>query len=75
MGHEALKLELIEWLSKLEDEDTIEYLKVVKDSSSKENDWWCDLTANQKEAIERGLKDIEEGRIVSHEEVKIKYGL
>jgi hypothetical protein len=29
MGHEALKLELIEWLSGLEDEDTIEYLKVV----------------------------------------------
>jgi len=75
MGHEALKLELIEWLSRLEDEDTIEYLKVVKDSSLKENDWWHELTANQKEAIDRGLKDIEEGRIVSHDEVKMKYGL
>ena len=41
MGLEAIKLELIEWLAKLEDEDTIEYLKVVKDSKS-ENDWWKD---------------------------------
>jgi ribosomal protein S25 len=54
---------------------TIEYLKVVKDSSLKEKDWWHELTVSQKEAIERGLKDIEEGRVVSHEDVKKKYGL
>jgi predicted transcriptional regulator len=49
--------------------------KVVKDSSLKEKDWWHELTVSQKEAIERGLKDIEEGRVVSHEDVKKKYGL
>jgi len=32
MELEAIKLELIAWLSKLEDQDTIEYLKVVKDT-------------------------------------------
>jgi len=74
MGLEAIKLELIEWLAKLEDEDTIEYLKVVKDSKS-ENDWWKDLTLEQKSGIERGLKDIDEGRVTSHEEVKKRFGL
>ena len=74
MGLEAIKLELIEWLTKLEDEDTIEYLKVVKDSKS-ENDWWEDLTPKQKSGIERGLKDIDEGRVTSHEEVKKRFGL
>ena len=34
MGQEALKLELIEWLTKLEDKETMEYLKIVKDSKS-----------------------------------------
>ncbi len=29
MGREAIKLELIEWLSRLEDDETIQYLKVV----------------------------------------------
>jgi len=75
MGHEAIKLELIEWLTKLEDSDTIDYLKVVKDTRASEKDWWNDLTDEQKSGIERGLRDIDAGRIVSHKEVKEKYGL
>lgn len=74
MGFEALKLELIEWLAQLEDEDTIEYLKVVKDSKT-EGDWWGDLTSEQRTGIERGLKDIDEGRLTPHDEVKKRFGL
>ena len=75
MGLEAIKLELIEWLTKLDDQDTIQYLKVVKDSSSDERDWWNTLSDQQKQGVERGIKDIEEGRVTSHEEVKKRYGL
>jgi hypothetical protein len=75
MGHEAIKLELIEWLTKLEDDETLEYLKVVKDSKSSKSDWWDDLSEPVKASIERGLKDIEEGRTTPHEEVKKRYGL
>jgi len=75
MKLDAIKLELIEWLAKLEDNETINYLKIVKDSKTSKNDWWNDLTEEQKQGIQRGLKDIEEGRVVSHEEVKRKYGL
>ena len=75
MGYDAIKLELIEWLAKLDDNDTIEYLKIVKDSKSGDLDWWDDLSDVQKEGIERGLKDIESGKITSHEEVRLKYGL
>lgn len=75
MGHDAIKLELIEWLTKLEDDETIQYLKIVKDSKSNEHDWWDDLSENEKKGIERGLKDIEAGRVVSHDEVRLKYGL
>jgi len=75
MGYEALKLELIEWLTKLEDSETIEYLKNVKDLKSSDHDWWEDLTQEQKKGIEKGLQDIDQGRTVPHEEVKKKYGL
>lgn len=75
MQHEALKSELLEWLSNLEDKETIEYLKIVKDSKSNDNDWWDDLTDDQKAGIERGLKDIDNGRTLSHDEVKRRYGL
>lgn len=75
MGHDAIKLELIEWLTKLDDDDTIQYLKIVKDSKLKDNDWWDDLSVNEKKGIELGLKDIDAGRVISHEEVRLKYGL
>ncbi len=75
MRQEAIKLELIEWLSTLEDSETINYLKVVKESNKSGKDWWHDLTDAQKKGIERGLKDIDAGRVVSHERVKSKYGL
>lgn len=75
MGHDAIKLELIEWLTKLDDDETIQYLKVVKDSKLNEQDWWDDLSDNEKKAIERGLKDIEAGRVLSHDEVRSKYGI
>ncbi len=75
MEKEMIKLELIEWLTKLNDDETLKYLKIVKDSKSEDHDWWTDLTDEQIQGIQRGLKDIDEGRIVSHNDVKKKYGL
>ena len=75
MGHEAIKLELIEWLTNLDDDETIEYLKIVKDSKSVDNDWWDDLPEYQKQGIEQGLNDIKNGRTTSHEDIKSRYGL
>ena len=75
MGHEVIKLELIEWLTHLEDDDTIKYLKIVKDSRESGKDWWDELSESQKQGIERGLIDIDEGKVTSHDQVKKKYGL
>ncbi len=75
MEQEIIKLELIEWLTKLKDIETLNYLKTVKESSYKKNDWWNDLTKQQLQGIQRGLRDIDEGRIISHEDVKKRYGL
>jgi predicted transcriptional regulator len=74
MGLEAIKLELIEWLTQLDDADTIEYLKVVKDSKS-DSDWWQELTPAQKQSLERGLKDVDAGRVTPHDDVKSRFGL
>ncbi|MBW8326513.1 MAG: hypothetical protein K0M50_17245 [Prolixibacteraceae bacterium] len=75
MGHNAIKLELMEWLTKLEDNDTLDYLKIVKDSNESEQDWWKELPESVKAGIQRGLDDVNEGRTVSHNDVKLKYGL
>jgi hypothetical protein len=65
MGYEAIKLELIEWLTKIQDADTIEYLKIVKDSLTSDHDWWDDLTKEQKSALKRGIQEIEKGKIIA----------
>lgn len=75
MGHDAIKLELIEWLTTLEDEETIETLKIMKDANVSHDDWWLSLTEEQKSGLEQGLKDVDEGRIIPLEEVKLIYGL
>lgn len=75
MGHDAMKLELIQWLTRLTDDDTLNYLKVIKDSSENKTDWWNELTEEQKSGILRGQSDIEAGRVHSHESVSQKYGL
>lgn len=74
MAQETIKLEIIEWLAKLDNDEIIDYLKIVKDSNSAD----CveeDLPGSVIAGIEKGLRDIDEGRVVSHEEVKKRYGL
>ena len=39
-----------------------------------ENDWWNEISDAEKKSIEIGLKDIEEGRVISHEEVMKSFG-
>ncbi len=75
MELKAIKLELITWLSQLEDQETIEYLKLVKESQEARIDWFDELTEVQKKGVEKGLNDVKAGRIVSHEEVRKKYGI
>ena len=75
MSNEALKLEIIEWLTSLSDKAILEYLKIVKDSTSQTNEWWNDLTHEQKKRIKAGLSQISSAETLSHEDVKSKYGL
>lgn len=43
---------------------------IVLPTEKEETDWYDELTTEQKEDIELGLKDLDEGRIISNEEVQ-----
>lgn len=75
MGHEAIKLELIEWLSRLEDEETIQYLKIVKESKTSDKDWWNEMPEHVKKGINQSIEDKKDNRLTSHADVEKKYGL
>lgn len=70
-----LKQELIEWLSKLDNSEILLFLKDFKDLMTLQEDSPEKLTDEQKAGIERWLKHIEEGRVISHEQVKKRFGL
>jgi hypothetical protein len=73
MNIQTEKLSLIEWLSKLNDISIIEKLKAIKDDYSKSKDWWDTLNKEELESIERGLKDLDDGKIHSHETARKVY--
>jgi predicted transcriptional regulator len=74
MDIQSEKLKLIEWLASLSDQSIIEKLKLFKDNFSDKSDWWETLSDFEKESIDEGIKDIEEGRTIPHTEFLKKYG-
>ena len=73
MNIQTEKLGLIEWISKLNDISIIEKLKSIREDYLKSVDWWDTLNKEELESIERGLKDLEDGKIHSHETARKVY--
>ena len=73
MNIQTEKLSLIEQISKLNDISIIEKLKSISEDYIKSKDWWDTLNKEELESIERGLKDLEDGKIHSHETARKVY--
>jgi hypothetical protein len=73
MNIQTEKLGLIEWIARLNDSSVIEKIKQIHDDYSKSVDWWDEISNNEKESIERGLKDISEDKVHSHQTAKKIY--
>lgn len=58
------KLDLIDWINRLSDENIIEFLDGLKSSKSKE-DWWDELSESQQKMLQNGIDDIEAGNVIS----------
>jgi predicted transcriptional regulator len=67
MDIQTEKLDLIEWISKINDYSVIEKLRSIKENYAKSKDWYADLDQEELASINRGLKDIEEGRLNDHD--------
>jgi phage terminase large subunit GpA-like protein len=72
MKSDAVKLELIEWLAKVDDEGLLKALMLLK-KSSQEPDWFDTLTPEQALRVEQGIEDYKKGRTVKSKKVWEKY--
>ncbi|HOY38502.1 MAG: hypothetical protein KBB11_06605 [Bacteroidales bacterium] len=69
MDIQAKKYLLIEWITSLSDASLIDKLIRIAEKS----DWWDEISAAERDSIEKGLKDITENRIVNHADVMKRY--
>lgn len=65
------KLELIQWLSSIEDASIIEKIMELRKKENK--DWWDSISENEKKAIESGLKDADSGKLNPHSNARKLY--
>ena len=74
MSTAELKYNLFKAIDAIKDSKVLSeiYKLVSKKGTTKKTDWWDDLTPDQKTSIERGIKDIDAGRVYTHEEVIAK---
>lgn len=54
------------------DEKTIKMIYAMLEVDA-QTDWWDDLPESAKHSINRGLDDIEKGKVTNHTEVMKKY--
>jgi len=65
------KIELIQWLSTLDDKEVINRLFKFRIQENK--DWWNSLSAEAKESVEKGISESESGKLIEHTEAKKVY--
>jgi predicted transcriptional regulator len=71
MDIQAEKLNLIKWLTSVDEPSVIEQFIALKNRQQK--DWWDEISEDERAKIEEGLAQADNGEVVSHEEVMAKY--
>jgi len=69
---ERTKIELIQWLSTLDDAKTIG--KVLKLRESERSDWAKSISEEERNSIKRGIEDADNGNLKNHSEARKIYG-
>ena len=65
--------EIIQRLPQLNEKQKEEVLNVVKNFANGQQDWWDEISDEQKNAIDRALEEMNEGRLTPNDEVMTKY--
>jgi len=66
MDLKAEKLELIQWLAQLTDENIIAKIRNLRNEKT---DWWDDISEEERSSIQEGSEELERCEGVSHDAV------
>ena len=78
MNLQAKKLELVQLIINTRKPLTLKKVEEVL-KGEEESDWWDEISDAERQLIEKGLAEADEGKLISHaevmKEVKAKYNL
>ena len=66
-----VKIDLIQWLTTLEDSSIIQ--KIMELRNNEKEDWWTQISDAEKESIELGISDANNGNLKPHSEARKIY--
>lgn len=72
MNLQATKLELIQWLSTIDNPIIIEKILAIR--ANEKEDWWDNLSALERESINKGIEDADAGNLKDHDQARRIYG-
>ena len=69
MNLEARKVNLINWISSIQESNLIEKLEALQKEGA---DWWNKVSKEDKQAIDEGLEQLDRGEFLTRSEVRAK---
>jgi hypothetical protein len=74
MNLSAEKLDIIQRICEIQDNDLIDLIKnIITVPNVSKSDWWSNITQEEIASINRGLDDLQQGKIQSHDQIRKKY--
>ena len=74
MNISAEKLDIIQRICEINDNDLIDLIKKIIDiPNTSKSDWWDKITKEEKDSINQGLNDLQQGKLYPHDQIRKKY--
>jgi hypothetical protein len=68
------KLDIIQKICEIQDTDFIDLIKnIVAIPYQSKKDWWTEITPEERESINRGLDDLDNGKVYPHDQIRKRY--
>ncbi len=68
---EHIKIELIQWLVNLNDEELLKKILEFKESNTEYS--YSSISKSEQESIQQGIEDADNGKLISHSQAKNIY--
>ena len=74
MNLSAEKLDIIQRICEIQDNDLIDRIKnIISVPNISKSDWWSHITQEEMASINRGLDDLQQGKVQPHDQIRKKY--